>query len=78
MKSKREEWFSTFLFNTVNPNAAEILRFHHEAGEGSTEFDLVMDRHFVKTRSITQVIINERPEMFYEDLQTQEKTIKRL
>ncbi|MCW5520125.1 NRDE family protein [Aureitalea sp. L0-47] len=78
MKQKRREWFSNFLFDKLNPNASEILEFHHKAGEGKPEVDLIMDRHFVKTRSITQVIISDSAEMSYEDLQTQKKSNKLL
>ena len=78
MKRKRETWFSNFLFDTVNPDASDILRFHREAGEGDPHTDLIMDRHFVKTRSITQVTINDTVEMSYEDLQKQEKTSRTL
>jgi hypothetical protein len=78
MKQKRREWFSNFLFDKLNPEASEILEFHHKAGEGNPEVDLIMDRYFVKTRSITQVIINDSAEMSYEDLQTQKKSNKLL
>ena len=71
MKKKREAWFSDFIFNNLHPSETEILEFHKLAGEGSLETNLVMDRGFVKTKSITQYSKSEKPAMRYEDLQTQ-------
>ena len=74
MKKKREKWFSTFLFENIKPTAADLLQFHKTAGEGNPETDVVMDRGFVKTKSITQVVKNKTVEMRYEDLQ-EEKVV---
>lgn len=69
-KKLREQWFSDFLLSTLQPNAAEILDFHKTAGQKYTENALVMDRQFVKTKSITQVKKEvETIHMRYEDLQ---------
>jgi len=45
--------------------------FHKTAGDTNLESRLVMDRGFVKTKSITQVVYNDNNElkMRYEDLQ---------
>jgi hypothetical protein len=32
-----------------------MLEFHKTAGKGNLDFGVIMDRHFVKTTSITQV-----------------------
>ncbi|HBY70331.1 MAG: hypothetical protein CMC07_05575 [Flavobacteriaceae bacterium] len=69
MKEKREKWFSTFLFENLKPDASDLLKFHKTAGEGNLNIDMVMDRGFVKTKSITQIMKNEKIEMHYEDLQ---------
>ncbi|MBK5213015.1 MAG: NRDE family protein [Flavobacteriaceae bacterium] len=70
LKKKREQWFSEFLFKTVKPSEEEILKFHKTAGEGDLNSNLIMDRGFIKTKSITQIVKNkETVEMRYEDLQ---------
>jgi uncharacterized protein with NRDE domain len=71
MKKKREAWFSDFIFNNLHPSEADILKFHKMAGEGSLDTNLVMDRGFVKTKSITQYSKSRKSGMRYEDLQTQ-------
>ena len=73
LKIKREQWFSGFLFDTINPSEKEILQFHKTAGEGDSNSNLIMDRSFVKTKSITQIKRKkEAVEVRYEDLQTGE------
>jgi hypothetical protein len=72
MKRKREAWFSEYLFDHLSPSKEDILQFHKNAGEGNPELDLIMDRTFVKTKSITQVIVNDSVEMYYEDLQKED------
>ncbi|MBZ0328074.1 MAG: NRDE family protein [Altibacter sp.] len=72
IKRKRESWFSDFLFEHLNPTEAELLYFHKTAGEGNIETNVIMDRGFVKTKSITQVVKKSKLSMRYEDLQTQE------
>ncbi|MBT8262000.1 MAG: NRDE family protein [Bacteroidia bacterium] len=75
MKRKREAWFSDFLFDNLSPSENELLDFHKNAGEGNPETNLIMDRIFVKTKSITQVMVKDSIEMYYEDLQNK-KTIR--
>ena len=72
MKKKREAWFSEFIFNNLNPSESELLEFHKTAGEGNKETDLIMDRGFVKTKSITQLSKSKPTTFRYEDLQTSE------
>lgn len=70
MKAARETWFSTFLFDTLKPTTSEILNFHTTAGVGDKAIDLVMDRGFVKTKSITQIHKTaDRVIMQYHDLE---------
>lgn len=71
LKKKREQWFSSFLLEKVNASKDEMLYFHKNAGEGDVSSNLIMDRGFIKTKSITQIFKNNNAaEMRYEDLQT--------
>ncbi len=71
LKKKREQWFSAFLLETIKPSEEELLQFHKTAGEGDLNSNLIMDRGFIKTKSITQISKKENAiEMRYEDLQT--------
>lgn len=73
IKRKREAWFSSFLLNNISPDQEELLNFHKTAGDGNTESNLVMDRGFVKTKSISQFSKNDGHTFIrYEDLQTNE------
>lgn len=78
MKKMREQWFANFLFEHIHPNAEQLLQFHRTAGEGDPKTDLIMDRGFVKTKSITQIVAEGSVEMFYEDLQKEKKGKYRL
>lgn len=69
MKKLRERWFKKIQKEKVL-SPKNLWDFHHSAGIGDKEIDLVMDRGFVKTKSITQVIkTSEGTKMIYEDLQ---------
>ena len=71
MKSLRERWFEK-LEKEGSLNPEKLWNFHHSAGTGNKEIDLVMDRGHVMTKSITQVIkTSEEIKMKYEDLQKQ-------
>ena len=73
LKEKREHWFSEFVINTAKPSEEDMLQFHKTAGDGDLKSSLIMDRGFIKTKSITQIMKNaENVEMRYEDLQTGE------
>lgn len=73
MKSIRERWFKKIQKEKVL-SPKNLWDFHHSAGIGDKEIDLVMDRGFVKTKSITQVIkTSEETKMMYEDLQKGKK-----
>jgi hypothetical protein len=78
IKRKREQWFSNFLFEHLNPSEAELLHFHKTAGEGNLNIDTIMDRGFVKTKSITQVVKMKQLSMHYEDLETNDITSKQI
>lgn len=71
LQLKRERWFSDFLLQAESPSAEQILQFHKTAGEGDPNVNLVMDRGFIKTKSITQISKHQgKVQMYYEDLQS--------
>ncbi len=68
MRAKRRNWFDE-LKNSSALSPAEIWEFHHTGGEGNTEIDLIMNRGFVKTQSISQIErTSEKTILTYEDL----------
>ncbi len=68
----RKEWFSDFL-DTESLEATKILNFHRNAGVGDKHTDLLMDRGFIKTVSITQVEKSGKSiRMYYKDLNNNE------
>ncbi|SDS07884.1 NRDE family protein [Gramella sp. MAR_2010_147] len=74
MKSKRIKWFKN-LKETKGLSSESLLDFHHNAGEGDKEFNLIIDRGFLKTQSITQVQNTSSELRFlYESLVKKEKT----
>ncbi len=72
MKTLREEWFAEFQSKSqITPN--NLWEFHHSAGTGDKNFDVIMDRGFISTQSITQVIYDGKEvKMIYEDLKSGE------
>lgn len=70
MKFKREEWLRDFL-DKKTATAENLWEFHHTAGVGDLEIDLQMDRSFIKTVSISQIVKKEgHIKMIYKDLKT--------
>lgn len=69
VKQKREEWFDDFLSSTKDLSEGALLHFHKTAGEGSSDNDLIMDRGFIRTKSISQIVLKENARFHYEDLQ---------
>lgn len=72
MKVTRKKWFATHENqNVLTP--ITLLDFHKNAGVGDKNIDLQIDRGFLKTISITQVVKNEEElSMRYENLQNKE------
>ncbi len=67
---KREQWFDAWQKRHPEPSIENILHFHHHAGEGDPQTNVIMKRseHF-RTVSITTVIRDEEKiEMHYHDL----------
>lgn len=73
-KREREKWFSAFRKkHKLNPE--NILEFHFSAGKEDKYNGVIMDRGFVKTRSISQVILSEgKISFYYKDLETEEES----
>ncbi|MDH7445093.1 NRDE family protein [Aquimarina sp. 2201CG14-23] len=75
MKNTREDWFDAFEQNNML-TVDSLLDFHKNYGIGDKDVDLQIDRGFLKTRSITQIVKNEDElTMRYEDLQNKEVNV---
>ncbi|MCX7547968.1 NRDE family protein [Xanthomarina sp. F1114] len=69
MKQSRDKWFQEFKLQQ-ELNSKSLLEFHKTAGANNKEFGVIMDRGFVKTTSITQVVKSgEEVEMRFVNLQ---------
>lgn len=78
MKALREKWFNDFL-KLNSADAKSLLQFHQTAGEGDKNTNLIMDRGFIKTVSITQIVKKQDAiSMLYKDLQTGDESLKEL
>jgi len=55
MKRERKEWFDKFKVKR-NLTPSTLLNFHKTAGKGNNDYGVIMDRGFVKTTSITQIV----------------------
>ena len=79
VKAERESWFSEFQKNNdVTPDL--LWKFHHTAGKDDLINGLIVDREFLKTKSITQIKVQpESIQMQYHDLEVNKivkKTLK--
>ncbi len=75
---KREQWFDTWQILHPQPSMEDILHFHHHAGEGDPQTNVIMKRseHF-RTVSITNVVRdNEKINMHYHDLISDSRSIQ--
>ena len=70
MKEERELWFQNFR-NENGLTSAKALQFHKNTNIDNTEYGIVMNRGFVKTTSVTQVV-KTKDEVFmsFENLQS--------
>lgn len=74
MKRERLQWFNDFKERN-HLSSQSIMRFHKTAGKGNEDYGVIMDRFFVKTTSITQIVkIKEDIDMSFENLQKNTKT----
>ena len=79
IKKQREDWFLEFINASEVISEERILNFHKTAGNGNKNSNLVMDRGFVRTKSITSFKKHDNDfVMRYEDLQTQEISLLNL
>ncbi len=77
IKNRRKSWFKKWELehHPQNPKIKnvknDILKFHHTAGEGDSNVDVLMKRVKVGTVSITQVIKNNNDiKMNYEEIKS--------
>lgn len=75
MKQLREDWFAGLQEEQeLTPEA--LLGFHFTAGKGDKNSGVIMDRGYVKTKSISQIIFSEgRAGFYYKDLETGKESI---
>lgn len=70
MKRERLQWFTDFK-QKHELTSSSIRKFHKTAGKGNEDYGVIMDRFFVKTTSITQIIkTKDIINMYFENLQT--------
>ena len=69
VKAMRQRWFRDFLRVHPVPSLESVQNFHLKAGVNNPEIDLVMNRPYVQTVSMTSVICTQDAvEMQYHDL----------
>ena len=70
MKKERLQWFNDF--KEESPLSSEsVMEFHKTTENENKEYGIIMDRFFVKTTSITQIVKNKNKVfMSFENLQT--------
>lgn len=74
MKRLREKWFVDFKKQNDLSSEA-LLEFHTSAGVGDKNVDVIMDRGFIKTQSISQVQLSEEKlRFYYRDLNSNQVT----
>jgi len=61
-------WFKKFIDDTSQITPEAIWNFHHFAGNGDKNNDLIMDRGFIHTKSITQFKYDGTITYRYQDL----------
>lgn len=70
MHALREDWFKEYAEERRKFSADELWAFHHTAGNGDKRVSLKMDRGFLRTKSITRMVISkEKVTSKYHDLQ---------
>lgn len=76
MKTERQHWFETFM--QIHKLTAEtLLEFHRTTEKDNHDYGIVMDRGFVKTTSITQVVKEaHQVQMTFDNLQDQSSISK--
>ena len=71
MRKERKQWFQEFV-DSEELTPETISQFHRTAGKTNVDYGVIMDRGFVKTTSITQIVKEDiAVRLHFEDLQTQ-------
>ncbi|HET8886925.1 MAG TPA: NRDE family protein [Salinimicrobium sp.] len=72
IKKQREELFFEFQKNK-EINSENLWQLHHKTASGNPEVDFIIDRGFLKTKSITQIVkTSKHVKMLYQDLKKNE------
>ena len=76
MHGRRSNWFEDWLRTQIRKVPEDVLRFHHEAGDGDWRTNVLMNRgDIIQTVSISCLVVNaEEKKFLYEDIQQKEKT----
>lgn len=75
MKKERVSWFRNFV-KEQEPLPEHILDFHTRTAPHNNDYGVIMDRGFVKTTSITQIVKNNtHVEMNFRDLEAHKSTL---
>ena len=78
MKAVRVQWFEA-LKRSKGFSSKTLLEFHYNAGKGNKDYGLVIDRGFLKTQSISQVInSNEELKFSYENLENNKRSAEHI
>ncbi|MFC0771957.1 NRDE family protein [Terrimonas alba] len=77
---KREKWFADFLKRHREPTQKDILEFHHFAGDGDSDNNLLMERDgMFSTVSITNILLtSDRASMKYIDIKNNRTTERKI
>ena len=76
MKAERKQWFEKFI-DLKSLSAPNLLNFHCTAGKDNMDYGVVMDRGFVRTTSITQIVKQgDSLTMHFNDLKSDEQSSK--
>ena len=74
MKRLRESWFLDFR-KSNSLTSGELLAFHTSAGIGDKNVDVIMDRGFIKTQSISQIELSKgKLKFYYKDLNSEKES----
>ncbi len=75
MNAIRIKWLDEWMHHKIKKLPEDILRFHHEAGDGDLRTNVLMNRdNFLSTVSISSAFVNNRNVVFsYEDIKHQQQ-----
>ena len=73
MHAMRIKWLRDWVENRIKKLPEDILRFHHEAGDGDLRTNVMMNRDNILTSvSVSSIVVNNGRVVFhYEDLKSQ-------